>query len=84
MVLLHDVHLLLRLTLAPGSSTVCGNAGIPATPRDGSPIELVALQASALRWLAQLQQQGVIDARVVVRLKVFSNVGSVFVFVMQY
>jgi len=54
-----------------GSSTACGNAGIPATPRDGSPIELVALQASALRWLAKLQDDGVIDRHVLVRLKVF-------------
>lgn len=56
---------------ATGSSTACGNAGIPATPRDGSPIELVALQASALRWLAKLQDDGVIDRHVLVRLKVF-------------
>jgi glycogen debranching enzyme len=61
---------LFNLTRAPGSSTVCGNAGIPATPRDGSPIELVALQASALRWLVQLQHNGVIEAHIVVRVKV--------------
>jgi glycogen debranching enzyme len=64
------VCVLLNVMLAAGSSTVCGNAGVPATPRDGSPIELVALQASALRWLAQLQQERVIEAHVVVRLKV--------------
>jgi hypothetical protein len=39
-----------------------------ATPRDGSPTELVALQASALRLLAQLQQERVIEAHVVVCL----------------
>lgn len=59
-----------------GSSTACGNAGIPATPRDGSPIELVALQASALRWLAKLQDDGVIDHHVLVRLK--SKAASAF------
>lgn len=36
------------------------NKGIPATPRDGAPIELVAMQHSILTWLAGLSKRGVI------------------------
>ena len=43
-----------------GSSEEAGNRGKPATPRDGAPIELVAMQYSILSWLADLNQQGVI------------------------
>ena len=34
-----------------GSSEGAGNKGRPATPRDGAPIELVAMQYSVLNWL---------------------------------
>ena len=37
-----------------GSSEATGNKGIPATPRDGAPIELVAMQFSVLTWLSEL------------------------------
>jgi glycogen debranching enzyme len=37
-----------------GSSDKTGNKGIPATPRDGAPIELTAMQYSVLEFLAKL------------------------------
>jgi glycogen debranching enzyme len=37
-----------------GSSEFGGNKGKPATPRDGAPIELVAMQYSILTWLNDL------------------------------
>lgn len=37
------------------------NKGKPATPRDGAPIELVAMQYSILIWLTELNYQGVIE-----------------------
>jgi len=43
-----------------GSSDVSGNRGVPATPRDGAPIEIVAMQFSVLHWLADLNKKGVI------------------------
>lgn len=36
------------------------NKGVPATPRDGAPIELVAMQYSILQWLIQLKENGTI------------------------
>lgn len=44
-----------------GSSEVTGNKGVPATPRDGAPIELVAMQYSILSWLDNLSKKGVIS-----------------------
>jgi len=41
-----------------GSSEYAKNKGIPATPRDGAPIELVAMQYSILSWLANLNENG--------------------------
>jgi glycogen debranching enzyme len=37
-----------------GSSATTGNKGIPATPRDGAPIEIAAMQYSVVSWLASL------------------------------
>lgn len=42
-----------------GSSEKTGNKGVPATPRDGAPIELVALLYTALRFM---QEQSEIDS----------------------
>ena len=41
-----------------GSSEYAKNKGVPATPRDGAPIELVAMQYSILSWLANLNKSG--------------------------
>jgi len=41
-----------------GSSTKAGNCGIPATPRDGADVEIVALQHAVLRHLAVLHKEG--------------------------
>ncbi|KAJ8889474.1 hypothetical protein PR048_008973 [Dryococelus australis] len=41
-----------------GSSDKAGNRGTPATPRDGSAVELVGLSKKALCWLASLHEQG--------------------------
>lgn len=43
-----------------GESERAGNKGVPGTPRDGAPVEITGLLKSALRWLAELVQRGVI------------------------
>ncbi|XP_066992681.2 glycogen debranching enzyme [Anabrus simplex] len=41
-----------------GSSEKAGTRGKPATPRDGSAVELVGLSKATVRWLAKLHQEG--------------------------
>jgi glycogen debranching enzyme len=41
-----------------GSSERAGNKGHPATPRDGSPVELVALCRATLSWIIQMNKEG--------------------------
>jgi glycogen debranching enzyme len=48
-----------------GSSEQTGNKGVPATPRDGAPIELTAMLYSSLRFMEELYELGIIDRKAV-------------------
>ncbi len=39
-----------------GESHLSGNRGIPATPRDGAAVEIVALSHAVLTWLAKVEE----------------------------
>ncbi|KAK2953703.1 putative Glycogen debranching enzyme [Blattamonas nauphoetae] len=42
-----------------GDSAKAGNRGIPATPRDGCPVEIIGMLKSSLRFLTTLQTLGI-------------------------
>lgn len=48
-----------------GSSDKTGNKGVPATPRDGAPIELVAMQFSVLKFMQEIADSGLIRSDIV-------------------
>jgi len=44
-----------------GESTRAGNRGIPSTPRDGAPVEIVGLAYSVAEWLSDLSENKKIE-----------------------
>lgn len=43
------------------------NQGVPATPRDGAPIEIIGLIASALRFACELSGKGLFENHVTLK-----------------
>ena len=41
-----------------GESVTAGTKGVPGTPRDGAPVEIIGLLFSTLRWLSELSGKG--------------------------
>uniref|UniRef100_A0A5S6QS88 4-alpha-glucanotransferase n=1 Tax=Trichuris muris TaxID=70415 RepID=A0A5S6QS88_TRIMR len=41
-----------------GSSQMCNNTGVPATPRDGSAVEIVAISYAIIKWLSKMAKGG--------------------------
>jgi glycogen debranching enzyme len=58
-----------------GSSIKAGNKGVPSTPRDGSAVELVGLQASVVSFLAKLAEKGDYPYSYVERTSTTNNAG---------
>ena len=44
-----------------GESRQAGNAGIPSTPRDGAPVEIVGLCFAVVNWLQEKYEKGEYD-----------------------
>ncbi|KAF2108987.1 hypothetical protein BDV96DRAFT_652228 [Lophiotrema nucula] len=41
-----------------GESEKAGSKGVPGTPRDGAPVEMIGMLYSTVKWLAQLYEEG--------------------------
>ncbi|KAF2645816.1 glycogen debranching enzyme [Massarina eburnea CBS 473.64] len=41
-----------------GESEKAGTKGVPGTPRDGAPVEMIGLLYSCLRWVSKLHEEG--------------------------
>ncbi|KAF2266381.1 glycogen debranching enzyme [Lojkania enalia] len=41
-----------------GESEKAGSKGVPGTPRDGAPVEMIGMLFSCLRWISELYEEG--------------------------